>query len=144
MGLSISYEAFNGAYSSFHRFRVELAKRMGISLNLMRGFYNDTRNMFTLLNYKFPKGDEVEVWQITEFKKMLPLEWDSFKPSPIHKLLYHSDCDGHINLSDVRKMIPKLEEFIDEEEDSEFQERLKTFIEGSKEAVECRSRLDFR
>jgi hypothetical protein len=145
MGLNISYGAFNASYSAFMRFRVELAKRVGIPLRLMEGFYfDDMGNPFTLLEYAYPKGDETEMWQIRELKEMLPLKWDAFKPNPLHELLYHSDCDGHINLSVVRKIVPELEKLINKNEDSEFQKRLETFIAGARGAIRDRTRLEFR
>lgn len=86
----------------------------------------------------------MEACKIAQLEKIIPLKWESFKPSPIHKLLYHSDCDGHINLTDVRRMIPKLEDLLDANEDSEFQKTLQTFIDGAKLAVDNKQRLEFR
>ncbi|MEQ9091812.1 MAG: hypothetical protein RIE52_12020 [Balneola sp.] len=147
MGLNISYRAFDAPYSVFMRFRVELAKRMGIPLRLMEGFYSDSPdymdNPFAMLERKYPKGNETEMWKIREIKEVLPLKWETLKPNPIHELLYHSDCDGYINFSSVRKMVPELEKLVNKEEQSEFQERLETFISGCKVAIKERSRLDF-
>ena len=39
MGLDVSYDCFNGAYSSFMRFRIGLSKIVGIpDLSKMEGF----------------------------------------------------------------------------------------------------------
>jgi hypothetical protein len=145
MGLYISYDAFEGAYSSFHRYRKELAKRIGIPLDLMEGFYsNETHNMFSLLNSLYPKGDEVEMILIREFQKILPLKWRSFKPNPLHKLLNHSDCDGNLSLMNIKKIVPELKKLLNEDEkETEFYKKTKQFIEGATEAIKNKVGLEF-
>jgi hypothetical protein len=113
MGLNITYGAFDAPYSEFMKFRIEIAKRVGIPLRLMEGFYCDD------------------------------IEWDVYKPSPLHELLRHSDCDGHISLNSLRKLVPELEKILDKDEDSEFQETLETFIDGAKDAINDGSSLEF-
>jgi hypothetical protein len=58
-------------------FRKWIVGKLDIPLELMEGYYFEdgfTPNMFKLLEYKFPKGDELEMASIREFKKMLPLK----------------------------------------------------------------------
>lgn len=38
MGLDMSYDAFHGAYSAFHRLRNEIANTIGVSLDAMDGW----------------------------------------------------------------------------------------------------------
>ena len=147
MGLSISHNAFSAPYSTFNRWRTEIAKRIGMPLDLMEGFYFEKeQNPFTLLNYAYPKGDELEMANLRRsLIPLLPLKWDSFKPSPLHDLLYHSDCDGYINYSSLRKIIPILESMIkDDDKESGFYQTTDQFINGAKDAVNHKQRLEFR
>jgi len=38
MGLDTTHDAWHGPYSSFHRWRIEIAKCIGLDLNKMEGF----------------------------------------------------------------------------------------------------------
>jgi hypothetical protein len=116
MGLDTSHDAWHGPYSMFNRWRTWLASQLGIPLCLMEGFYDPEMgsfgNPFSLIEYKFPKGDELELSSIRELKKQLPLKWESFKPSPLHELLYHSDCDGEISYGKCGKIAKALKELL--------------------------------
>jgi hypothetical protein len=116
MGLDTSHNAFSGPYSMFMSWRIWLAEQIGIPLDLMEGFYSEggSSNPFILLEYKFPKGDEIEMSAIRRIKKMFPLKWSAFRPSPLHKLLYHSDCDGHLNWKDCGKIADILKQLLTE------------------------------
>jgi hypothetical protein len=112
MGLDISHDAWHGAYSAFSRWRMKIAEVAGLPpLGLMEGFYpyNDPLN---LLNYKYPKGDELEMWALREIFKQLPIKWSSLKPNPIYELLCHSDCDGYINWAKCGKIADELEKLV--------------------------------
>jgi hypothetical protein len=116
MGLDTTHNAWHGPYSMFNRYRHWLAEQIGIPLELMEGFYfegDEYPNIFKLLDYKFPKGDELEMSQLRRLRKKLPLKWSAFRPNPLHKLLYHSDCDGYINWSDCRKIAKELKKILD-------------------------------
>jgi len=41
MGLDTTHDAWSGAYSSFMKWRVWLAKKIGLDLHKMDGFYSD-------------------------------------------------------------------------------------------------------
>ncbi len=115
MGLDTSHNAWHGSYSSFHRWRTWLAEQIGIPLEIMEGFYSEkdiNPHMFTLLDYQYPKGDELEMSAIRRFRKQLPLKWSAFKPSALHVLLHHSDCDGYINYSDCRRIAKELNKIL--------------------------------
>lgn len=100
MGLDISHGTWHGAYSSFHRWRVEIAKCLGIPLDLMEGFY--------------PTSDNSYLDQLNQHAEKFPLLWDAFKPSPLHELLYHSDCDGEIDWQNCAAIADALEELLPE------------------------------
>jgi len=118
MGLDTTHDAWHGPYSSFNRWRHWLADQIGIPLELMEGFYSDEDrlypDLFTLLEYKYPNGDELDMSGIRRLKKKLPLSWDAFKPNALHKLLYHSDCDGYLNYSDCGKIAKELKKILSE------------------------------
>ena len=106
MGLDTSYDCWNGPYSSFHAWRVEVARAAGINLNSMCGF-----------SYK-AEGTK----------------WEALKPDAIHILLDHSDCDGEIAASDTLKLAERLEELLPLIEDERWVSKTKTFIDGLREA----------
>jgi hypothetical protein len=116
MGLDTTHNAWHGPYSSFNQWRHWLAEQIGIPLEIMEGFYlNDDKlypNLFMLLEYKFPAGDELEMAEVRRLKNKLPLKWNVLKPDPLHKLLYHSDCDGYINWVDCGKIAVRLNEIL--------------------------------
>lgn len=145
MGLHISYGCFNGGYSQFMRFRTQMAEKLGIPLALMEGFYAaDTHNPFTLLNYNYPKGDELEMSAVRRLLPMFPLKWEAFVPTPLHELLYHSDCDGEIAYTSLIEIVPELEKLlVPSEQDSEFYKLTQIFIEGAKEAIKQEDNIVF-
>jgi len=63
----IQFDFRAGSYSGFDKFRVQLAKAVGIELYEMRGFSS----------------------------KLSPKEWES--DTPFIELLSHSDCDGTLD-----------------------------------------------
>lgn len=148
MGLYITYDSFDASYASFHRLRKKIALKIGIPLELMQGFYCDKRNnIFSLLDYTYNKGDEIEMYGIKDLKEHLPLKWDSFRKNPLHEFLYHSDCEGYINYSSLKKITPELELILNKttkEEDVWFYSTLKQLINGFKEAIKDKKRVDFR
>ena len=114
MGLDTTHDAWHGGYGSFHNWRTWLAEQIGIPLELMEAFYEEkgTNNPFVLLDYKFPKGDELEMSSIRRFRKMLPLKWSAFRPCALHTLLHHSDCDGEIAWEDCGEIAKELKELL--------------------------------
>lgn len=132
MGLVISHSAFYGSYTSFNEWRLEIATRVGIPLKLMEGYYIK----------QFDTDDGIP----KEYKlnRVLPIGWDTLKPNPLHELLYHSDCEGYLNYSSLKKMLPKLEELIvNEPKDTWFYQRTHRFIEGAMAAIEFKHKLTF-
>jgi hypothetical protein len=158
MGLSISHGAFRAPYSAFMRWRVTLAKEEGIPLKLMEGFYLGEADIVdypklikeTLENSGFTK------FLASTFQELycdhLPLKWSSFKPSPLHELLYHSDCDGSIPWESLKGISYRLEYILENYEvtdsDREWGDRgfpaiTQQFIDGAKKAYEAKEDLTF-
>lgn len=101
-----------GGYGSFNKWRCKLAELYGIpNLNYMEGFYDESQLYF--LNYVYD-GDPPDYMQIAidRLKGLFPLKWDSLKPNHIHKLLYHSDCDGIFRWSSCRRVADALEKLV--------------------------------
>ena len=154
MGLDISHDTWHGAYSAFHRWRVEIASAAGLPpLELMEGFYSESsyNHPFSLLDIKYPNGDELEMSSIRRIRERLPIKWESLKPNPLHELLYHSDCDGHINWSkcgkiadELEKILPKLPVAPDGGHIGDWKVKTETFIEGLRLAHKNKEKLLFR
>lgn len=118
MGLDTTHECWHGPYSSFMRWRIEIAHVVGVPLNLMEGFYRGTPSG-EALNWAAPRdggpicgshcGPELLRW-IEDVKEWLPISWESLKPDPIHVLLNHSDCEDDIAVEDCTPLAERLEE----------------------------------
>lgn len=79
MGLDVSHDAWRGAYSAFHRFRVRLAEVAGLPpLEEMQGFTANGK------------------------------PWTDCPPA-LKVLLHHSDCDGEIEVKDLIPLAEELE-----------------------------------
>jgi hypothetical protein len=152
MGLDISHNTWHGAYSAFGRWRSKIAEVAGLPpLNLMEGFYDDSDSPLTLLNYKFPKGDELEMFRLREIFKQMPIRWECLKPNPLHDLLNHSDCDGFIDwdkcgaISDeLEKLLPLLSDENGGGHIGSYREKTETFIAGLRSAYAAKERVEFR
>lgn len=121
MGLDISHNAWHGAYSAFNRYRTEIAKQIGIDLNKMDGFTDETD----------------------------AIDWDSLKP--IHYLLNHSDCDGYINWSvcakiadELEKLLPALSELDGGGHIGNYKDKTLEMIKGLRLAHSQKEKLLFR
>lgn len=152
MGLDISHDAWHGAYSAFHRWRQEIAKVAGLPpLELMEGFYHkgDSHDPMAMLNYRYPNGDELDVYTLREIFKKLPIKWDCLKPMALHELLYHSDCDGYINPGACKKIADELEVLLDKLEGDggghigNYRAKTEQFIKGLREAHSKKQKLMF-
>jgi hypothetical protein len=144
MGLNISHDAWYGSYSAFNRYREKIAEVMGLPpLELMEGFY-------TLLDYKFPKGDELEMYKLRTIFKQMPIKWSCLKPNPIYEFLYHSDCDGYINwkacykiANELEKLLPLLENQDGGGHIGNYKEKTEKLIEGMRLAYSKKEKLIF-
>jgi hypothetical protein len=155
MGLNCSHGAWDGAYSAFHRWRSKIAEVAGMPpLELMEGFYasfeKDKIGYIGTPTLYVGKVDEIWEDKLKRLDAQLPIKWDSLKKSPLHFLLYHSDCDGHIPWSKCRRIADALEELIpllpDEEAGGHignWREKTKTFVTGLRAAYAGKQRLRF-
>lgn len=153
MGLDTTHGAWHGGYGSFHNWRTWLAEQIGIPLELMENFYDDngTNNPFAILDCRFTKGDELEMSGIRRLKKILPLKWSAFRPSALHTLLNHSDCDGEIIWEDCGEIAKELKELLeqvknDNEERGDYSEmyiRTERFIKGCELAFSKKENIEF-
>ncbi len=158
MGLDTSHDAFHGPYSMFMNWRIWLATQIGIPLELMEGFYDKDSGPLALLNYRYPKGDELDMASIRRIAENFPLLWDAFRPTVLHKLLYHSDCDGYINWADCGKIAKELKKLLSEIENDNAESRnpetargtydgmynaTERFMKGCERAFKKKEKLDF-
>lgn len=121
MGLDTTHNAWHGAYSSFNRFRHELAKRIGIDLQEYAGYRND--------------GQGKDLASINH---------------PLMDLFNHSDCDGHLTPKQCLLISKGLEEVIlkspipTELSDRDFIEKAIAFRDGCMLACSLQENLEFR
>lgn len=155
MGLDCSHDAWHGAYSAFMRWRTEIAKAAGLPpLELMEGFYSplpvvpsDSTRPPT-----FYLGFHQEDLVLSCFRRLddaLPIRWGCLKPSALHELLYHSDCDGKINPSRcgpiadaLEKLLPKLNGDYGGHV-GDIRAKTETFIKGLRAAAKAKQSLRF-
>lgn len=156
MGLDITHDTWHGAYSAFHRWRKEIAKPLGIPLDLMEGFYPTDEN-----GYSHPLAlvkivcknsfDQMSIGQLDRHLENFPLLWDAFKPCALHELLYHSDCDGEIAWEKCAAIADELEALLPElpKEDlgghiGDMQNKTIAFIKGLRLAHSKKENIQFR
>lgn len=125
MGLDTSHGCWHGAYSAFMRWRQKIAEVAGLPpLDMMEGFWDpNLPDHGECLTYKVAAdslerhGDKMSAESLRRIMKRPAIRWDALKPSPLHILLNHSDCDGIIEAKDcgpiadaLEALLPKLEE----------------------------------
>jgi hypothetical protein len=160
MGLDTSHNAWHGGYGLFNQWREWIAEQIGIPLELMEGHYiiDGFPNLFSLLQYDYPLGNEAVMRRVRKLQKQLPLKWTVFKPNPLHILLYHSDCDGYINWRDCGKIAKGLQNILNKvDEEIKISQtpdiakatceynynKTKQFIEGCTLAFTNKEKLEF-
>lgn len=119
MGLDCSHNAWHGAYSAFMRWRRKLAEVAGLPpLDLMDGFYcslDDGMGLPTLyhgINTQEPAYGDGQTRFMDDLDSRLPIMWECLKPSPLHELLNHSDCEGEIAADRCAAIADELEKLI--------------------------------
>jgi hypothetical protein len=87
----------------------------------------------------------------TRLRKMVdrqPLRWESLRPSPLHILLSHSDCDGEIKATDCAPIADALEALLPRLDGEgggyvgDFK-RTQTFIDGLRAAAAAGEDVEF-
>lgn len=157
MGLDCSHNAWHGAYSAFMRWRTELAKVAGLPpLELMDGFYapldggGSPPTLWHGLNTRDPAFGPDSRPHMANLDDRLPISWDCLKPSPLHELLYHSDCEGEIAADRCGEIADALEELIPLLPEGEagghigiWRDKTAQFVAGLRDAAAAGEALDF-
>ena len=148
MGLDCSHDAWSGGYGAFHVWRSKIAEVAGLPpLELMEGFYNrlDSRSDVPSLYF----GQTADVWEekAKALDDLLPISWGCLEPSPLHKLLFHSDCDGDISAENCESIAEELEKLLpDLPEDGprwKWRKMTERFAKGLRAASEAGEPLEF-
>lgn len=149
MGLDTSHDCWHGAYSAFMRWRVELAKAAGLPpLELMEGFYSPE----SVLGDPFwaIRGlSETERSSVERITQRLPIRWNCLAPSPLYKLLHHSDCEGEIASADCGPIADALEALLPNLNGDggghlgNYREKTQQFINGLRRAAAAGEDVDF-
>jgi hypothetical protein len=154
MGLDTTHDAWHGAYSAFMRWRTEIAKVAGLPpLDLMEGFYGGQQrraggSMIPTF-YIGPNTDELTRNCITRLDAQLPIKWEALRPSPLHELLFHSDCDGEIPAESCGPIADALEELLPKLEGDlgghigDVRAKTQKFIDGCRRAAAAGEPLGF-
>jgi len=135
MGLDTSHNCWHGPYSTFYHWRKEIARAAGLPpLELMEGFFES----------ESPHGNP---WFLhregkKSLEERLPIKWESLKPSPLHALLNHSDCDGELRWQDCGEIAKVLSEALPRVS-KEWQDETIQFIAGLLSAHQVRENVDF-
>jgi hypothetical protein len=153
MGLDTSHDCWHGAYSAFMRWRQAVAMAAGLPpLDLMEGFYGslyrDDGASLPTLYHGFKHTDDRYLERIDSG---LPISWDCLKPSPLHELLSHSDCDGEIPWESCGPIADALEALLPEMEGmgdlgghiGDAKAKTQTFIDGLRAAYTARENVEF-
>lgn len=149
MGLDTTHNAWHGAYSAFMRWRQELAKVAGLPpLDLMEGFYVPLQGSGLPTLYHGIQSRDGE--HLTGIDSRLPIKWDCLKPSPLHELLYHSDCEGEIPADHCGPIADALEALLPQMPGGEggghignWRDKTKAFIDGLRAAAAAGEPLGF-
>ena len=136
MGLNTTHGAFDGAYSSFGRFRNAIAQAAGYAVNPVE--YKDGFKTDTIL---------IDWGHITN--KNLHGEWDETPEDPLMVLIAHSDCEGLIRPEQAEPLADRLESLLPDLDGDigghigSLKEKTQTFIDGLREAVELNEPVEF-
>jgi hypothetical protein len=139
------------------RWRRKLAEVAGLPpLDLMEGFYSrhGERSGPGTLYYGPDTGKPAygpgSRPYLADIESALPIKWECLKPSPLHTLLYHSDCEGEIAADDCGPIADALEALIpllpDEEAGGHignWREKTLQFVRGLRAAHAAGKPLDF-
>lgn len=150
MGLDTSHNCWQGAYSAFMRWRRELAKVAGLPpLDLMEGFFSvdggySNNPFFEQRSKDKAEGHNEHIWD------SLPIKWESLKPSALHSLLNHSDCEGEIAWQDCEPIADELEKLIPLMPQGEagghignWRDKTKQFVDGLRLAHKSKENVNF-
>jgi len=149
MGLDTSHGCWHGSYGRFYEWRKQIAATAGLPpLELMDGFFQPHRQeggwhpTFYLGN---SVNDKLVMDPMKSIEERLPISWECLKPSPLHILLSHSDCDGEIEWGDCDGIADCLQSLVDKEKANPYfpHARTNTFISGLRLAYANKENVDF-
>lgn len=152
MGLDTTHDCWHGAYSDFMRWRMALAEAAGLPpLDLMEGFYVPVGSPSGLPTFYARGYEQEEFCGLRRIDERLPIRWGCLKPSPLHELLYHSDCDGEIPWESCGPIADALEALLpaldkmggDGGHIGRYGDKTRTFIDGLRRAAEARENVEF-
>ena len=140
MGLDTTHDCWHGSYSGFMVWRLKIAELAGIPLPLMDGFFDWSEHYSPPLD-KIPP-------HMRRLVPFLPIKWESLRPDPIHFLLDHSDCEGHITWRRAEKIAKRLEELItgidkNDPDTGWMYKATERFIKGAHEAYNAKENVEF-
>jgi hypothetical protein len=158
MGLDTSHGCWQGSYGAFSRWRCEIAKAAGLPpLGFMEGFYpwtNITPDEASAA-VKQLGFDPEHRWAVDLIAAFydggnMPIKWECLKPSPLHTLLHHSDCDGEIPAELCNGIADALEELLPRLPDGDggghigiWREKTQAFIAGLRIASSRGENVEF-
>jgi len=152
MGLDTSHDCWHGAYSAFNRWRTTIARVAGLPpLELMEGFFDAdqavTGNPFWRQYDEDKRGGYAHndsIWH------RLPIRWECLKPSSLHTLLHHSDCEGDIAWEDcigiadaLEALIPLLPQGDSPGHIGNWRDKTQQFVDGLRRAYEAKENVEF-
>jgi hypothetical protein len=153
MGLDTTHEAWHGAYSAFMRWREKIAEVAGLPpLQLMEGFYQPINGGATYGGppTMFCNGYQRDSDTLKRLDALLPIKWAYLKPSPLHELLFHSDCDGEIPAErcgpiavELQKLMPLLPQAEGGGHIGNWRDKTQQFINGLLAAAQANEPLGF-
>lgn len=146
MGLDTSHDCWHGSYGAFNRWREMIARVSEFPpLPLMEGFFEKGSHLDTFKDYAERYENLGSIYYDS-----LPIKWESLKPSPLHILLHHSDCDGELRWQDcgaialeLEKLMPKLPKSEAGGHIGNWRDKTQTFIDGLREAEAAKENVDF-
>jgi len=132
MGLDTTHNCWHGPYSSFCRWREEIAKLAGYAV--WKVSYDDGMILPCIM---------LDWGHITD--ENLMGEWDYTPTDPLLFLFAHSDCEGVIHPKQAKLLYESLETLMISKENIDLYTSEKTynFIEGLKLAVKKNEDIEF-
>jgi len=151
MGLDVSHGCWHGAYSAFMTWRCKLAEIAGLPpLYLMEGFYKEG-NPLTDPCWRSQFDKEGSSWYLwREMQRSLPIRWECLNPDILYELLYHSDCDGTLEVEILEPLAKRLEDLLpllptepQRGHIGDWREKTQDFIDGLRLASERKEIVEF-
>lgn len=148
MGLDTTHDCWHGAYSAFMRWRRMICEVAGLPpLDLMEGFYRPDDPGDVVFWAKKGLNDEQA---FADIRRQLPIKWECLKPSALHILLHHSDCDGELRWEDcgpiadeLEKLIPKFPSGDGGGHIGNWKDKTQQFVTGLRLAAKLKENVEF-